>query len=336
MLFEKGKHGRILVRVDPSDLKDGSFEIPSDVTSIAKRAFFPCRNRLKKISCPEGLLWIDEEAFYKCEALQEVNLSLSKNLTSIGRAAFMDCKNLREITIPESLALIQERAFCGCINLQQINFPESLLSIKTHAFWGCDNLRHVVFPGSLIAMGDEVFTNLDKVFINSSNENTRKRIIELLPEHLRTRVVMYSEKELFELWGRELRRITNTIAMYHEAEALIKHLPLPTRAADMEAYETEIGFIVDNCIQNALELKEPIDNSSDSFLYNAVTMTTTVGGLALKLAALAAVLVSAAILHGATMNVKAIVRVSSAAGTFFNQSCSELKEALSTAATPTA
>ena len=52
-------------------------------------------------------------------------------ITSIGQCAFYECKNLTQITLPNSISSIGNEAFSKCINLTSINIPLKSLNKKT-------------------------------------------------------------------------------------------------------------------------------------------------------------------------------------------------------------
>ena len=66
-----------------------------------------------------------------------------KAVTSIGDSAFCDCKNLTEVTIPDSVTSIGNWAFVGCTGLTEVTIPDSVTSIGEWAFEGCTNLKEI-------------------------------------------------------------------------------------------------------------------------------------------------------------------------------------------------
>ena len=73
--------------------------------------FFEGCSSLKEVIIPEGIRWID------CEA-------------------FKDYTSLESITLPHSMVEIYEYAFEGCKNLHYIKIPAHTV-INSHAFVGC-------------------------------------------------------------------------------------------------------------------------------------------------------------------------------------------------------
>lgn len=59
------------------------------------------------------------------------------SVTSIGSRAFVDCRSLTEITIPDSVTSIGFEAFQECTSLTEIAIPDGVTSIGSNAFSGC-------------------------------------------------------------------------------------------------------------------------------------------------------------------------------------------------------
>lgn len=70
-------------------------------------------------------------------------------MTSIGNYAFVGCKGLTSITIPDSVTSIGERAFEGCSGLTSITIPDSVTSIGGSAFYNCTGLTSITFNGTI-------------------------------------------------------------------------------------------------------------------------------------------------------------------------------------------
>ena len=89
--------------VDPGLIKipDGCFT-DIDITSINTRDY---------------IVEIDYNAFLGCTKLE--NITLSKNLKTIGCKAFQFCRNLEEINLPDSIKDISDLAFSSCSKLKK-------------------------------------------------------------------------------------------------------------------------------------------------------------------------------------------------------------------------
>ena len=69
-------------------------------------------------------------------------------VTAIGNSAFKNCKQLRAVTLPETLKRIEKYAFKGCKMLTAMTLPEGVESIDWAAFQDCNAIRTFTFnPG---------------------------------------------------------------------------------------------------------------------------------------------------------------------------------------------
>lgn len=82
--------------------------------------------------------------------------------------AFEDAKELKSITIPNTLLVIGDSAFSGCEKLESLSLPNSVLKIGTEAF-SCTNLQKIVIPRNVIQIGGAAFWNCHiEDFVNKS------------------------------------------------------------------------------------------------------------------------------------------------------------------------
>ena len=111
-----------------------SVVIPSSVKVICCDAFYNCAT-LEKVTLPEGLLCIDNDAFRET-ALTSV--TVPKSLLYIGAGAFAFCKNLSEINIPDDAAFIGTNeyadlsdVFLGCSKINEsVELQKKINGIK--------------------------------------------------------------------------------------------------------------------------------------------------------------------------------------------------------------
>ena len=91
-----------------------------------------------------------------------------KKVTGIGEMAFMGCKNLKSIIIPEGVEWISNHAFAGCSGLKSITMPDSITSISDAAFVGCSGLKSITMPKGVTSIAASVFescSSLERVTI---------------------------------------------------------------------------------------------------------------------------------------------------------------------------
>lgn len=80
------------------------------------------------------------------------------NVTSIGYGAFMGCKGVTSVTIPNSVTSIGRSAFSGCSGITSMDIPNSVTSIGDQAFQSCSGLTSVAIPGSVTSIGEYAFS----------------------------------------------------------------------------------------------------------------------------------------------------------------------------------
>lgn len=74
------------------------------------------------------------------------SISIPNSVTNIGSSAFSNCAKLTSITIPDGVTGIGDRAFSGCSSLTSITIPDSVTSIGSSAFGGCTGLEKIALP----------------------------------------------------------------------------------------------------------------------------------------------------------------------------------------------
>ena len=80
-------------------------------------------------------------------------------VTEIGFAAFLGRAEFTEITLPESLKVINRLAFCQCSSLTTINIPGNVETIGDNAFADCTSLEEIIIPASVKTIGMQAFSN---------------------------------------------------------------------------------------------------------------------------------------------------------------------------------
>ena len=107
-------------------------------------------------SIRKGTKIICDRAFVDCKSLRSI--VIPDGITSIGYGAFSGCKSLADIVIPDSVSSIGDCAFEGCKSLCSLVIPDSVTSIGEGAFYDCKSLICIVIPDSVTSIGRGAFS----------------------------------------------------------------------------------------------------------------------------------------------------------------------------------
>jgi len=141
-----------------------SIFIPSSVKNIGN-GVFACTSNLSSIVVAEDNKCYDSRG--KCNAIVHTSKSvliagcasstIPNDLNAIGDYAFVACKKLIKITIPDGIIKVGKSAFHNCVDLQSTKLPNSLRIICDNAFEGCKKLETISLPDNLITIGEKAF-----------------------------------------------------------------------------------------------------------------------------------------------------------------------------------
>lgn len=116
------------------------------VTKIGKEAF-NCNTEVESIIIPEGVDEIEFYAFSKCKNLK--NVTISETVTKMGFGIFFGCTNLEKITLPEHLEEISQCTFDKCPNLKEVHIRGKNTKIHWHNFKGSKDFTIYAPEGSI-------------------------------------------------------------------------------------------------------------------------------------------------------------------------------------------
>ena len=117
--------------------------------SIGQDCFKMCG--LESLTVPRSVKVIGRGAFCQCMQLREIVFASDSALESIGSHCFQCC-GLTEVVVPRSVRSIEACAFIGCWNLSSLRFEESshISRVGASAFCGTKlTLDSVQYPGTL-------------------------------------------------------------------------------------------------------------------------------------------------------------------------------------------
>ena len=106
-------------------------------------------------SIKDGTQIICDRAFIGCKSLRSI--VIPDSVTSIGYWAFRDCSSLTDIAIPDSVTSIGNNAFKFCFSLRSIIIPNGVTSIGNNAFGWCESLSSLVIPEGVTSIGESAF-----------------------------------------------------------------------------------------------------------------------------------------------------------------------------------
>lgn len=166
-----------------------------DGTKLIAAYALKSRTNITKLTLPDSLTVICNNAFYNCSAMATV--SVGANIKTIGDYAFQDCKNLTAFTVTDSVRTIGKGAFSGCKEMATLTLGNGLVSIGEKAFENCEKIEEVTIPDDVPVIESSAFaycSALKTVTLGSSVttikgwafQNCRAMTDVTLPKSLRT------------------------------------------------------------------------------------------------------------------------------------------------------
>lgn len=124
--------------------------MPDTVRIIMESGFRESR-KLRMASLSNALCEIGAYAFRDCDMLENIVMPGEMRYPDgtngvLGIGCFEGCGLLREITIPEGVAVIGANAFHNCAALESVTLPRSIRAIRSGAFAGCARLKTLNMP----------------------------------------------------------------------------------------------------------------------------------------------------------------------------------------------
>jgi hypothetical protein len=118
---------------------------------------------------PTSVTTIGRMAFRNCKNL--TSISMSSSVTTFGDGIFMDCSGLTSIVIPTSVTSIGANSFYNCTSLTSLTLPNSVMTIGEYAFFCCSGLSNITIPSSVTSIGNSAFLKCNCIFNVDSNKN---------------------------------------------------------------------------------------------------------------------------------------------------------------------
>ena len=164
--FKSTTYGMVAVKKNGIDTEDlTELIVPTHtedgirVIGIEKLNF----SNMKKVTIPDGIKYISDDAFSNCNYLEEV-VFLSESTTAveihggIHGGAFYGCIRLKKITFPENCVFVEPKhTFSLNKSLKTIDIPDGTETLGERMFWGCISLEKVTIPDSVKTVDRYVF-----------------------------------------------------------------------------------------------------------------------------------------------------------------------------------
>ncbi|MBO7106712.1 MAG: leucine-rich repeat domain-containing protein [Verrucomicrobia bacterium] len=133
--------------------KTGTVSVEAESKEISGDFTIP--ETVEKDGYTYSVTMIPKAAFIGCKKL--TSITIPDGVTSIGGWAFNRCLRLRNLNIQSQITTIDSVVFCCCWDLEEITIPNSVTEIEFAAFAFCYNLKEVEIPESVIRLGDAAF-----------------------------------------------------------------------------------------------------------------------------------------------------------------------------------
>lgn len=156
-----------------------SFSVPSGVGFIGEKAFANC-STLTEFSIPKSVTRVERYVFSgaKCceteggayyvgdwavDCVPDAStVSLRSGTKHIADRAFMDCKSVKTLYLPNSLESMGIEAFYGS-GITEVNIPGSVTSIESGAFKFCISLEKLTLNNGTQIIGSNAFSNCNRL-----------------------------------------------------------------------------------------------------------------------------------------------------------------------------
>ncbi|GEM_PF-6962601 len=183
--------------------------IPENVTRIGKGSFGQVvdigASNLVSVQLPDGLTEIDEDAFWECNKLKNINIPT--NLRSIGDGAF-HYTAIESLILPEGFLSIGNGACNYCNSLESIYIPSTVTHIVDGSvdctFGGCEVLHSIV-----VAENNPVYDSRNNC--NALIESSTNRLIRGSNQTIIPSGIVSIERQAFDFSNISQINIPSTV-----------------------------------------------------------------------------------------------------------------------------
>lgn len=122
-------------------------------------------SHIEAFRIPDHVNQISYGSFLNCQQLK--NISMGSNILLIGESAFENCKSLTKVVLPPLVTTISRRTFRDCDSLQVLHMDKKLSTIEEDAFKNCESLKDIYFKGNLADFDYEINLIGNDAFFNA-------------------------------------------------------------------------------------------------------------------------------------------------------------------------
>lgn len=140
-----GKFESLVLNLALQKIDSDSFEFAGDAVYTAdKKRLVYCMSQEASFIIPEGVTTIGEMAFRGKKQLKSI--TIANSVREIEHDAFYDCDELDNVYVPEGVKEIKGYSFAECDQLKKITFAGIPAKLSRHTFDDCDQLHEIIVP----------------------------------------------------------------------------------------------------------------------------------------------------------------------------------------------
>lgn len=166
--------GKVTLPKNLTLLGDGVFEkCNAEIIFPASLKYIPIMgdNAVTKVTIPEGVETIGEEAFAYCSNFTEI--TLPSTITNVERSAFFNTP-ITKFIYPQNIDNIPASAFYGT-KLKEFSVPDNVTEIDDCAFYNCTDLKKITIPEFVTYIGNDVFKDCRNLVIYGKRDSFAER-----------------------------------------------------------------------------------------------------------------------------------------------------------------
>lgn len=156
--------GNYVITLDPDDDcgmflgRNASGENVFGTISLERRAY---SNMLQKVEIGKNVTQLGSYGFIQCGQLRTITVPTA--ITRVGSSVFESCGSLQAFVVPKGCTIGALSAFYANYNLRVISIPNGVKKIGSYLLRNCQSLQHITFPDSVTEILGHVLTNCQSV-----------------------------------------------------------------------------------------------------------------------------------------------------------------------------